>query len=150
LWVRDKKNRACASRLMSILQRILMVEDDPDIQIVASFSLEAVGGYTVRVCSGGAEALAQVDSFAPDLVLLDVMMPEMDGPTVLSHLRARSETANLPIIFMTAKAQAHEVAAYLQMGAIAVVAKPFDPMQLPQMLASLWQEHSTSVSGRVL
>lgn len=127
-----------------------MVEDDPDIQIVASLSLEAIGGYTVRVCSGGDEALAQIDAFAPDLVLLDVMMPGMDGPTVLVHLRARATTAHLPVIFMTAKAQDHEVAAYHQMGALAVVPKPFDPMKLPHTLAALWQQHVATSSLPVL
>ena len=116
-----------------------MVEDDPDIQIVARLSLEAVGGFTVEVCSGGIEALEKVDAFAPDLMLLDVMMPDMDGPTVLQHLRARESTKELPIIFMTAKAQAHEIESYKKMGAVAVVSKPFDPMLLPQTLTSLWE-----------
>ncbi len=123
---------------MSQLQKILMVEDDGDIQTVAQLSLEAVGGFTVEVCSGGAEALERVEAFAPDLVLLDVMMPGMDGPTVLKNLRARPTTAHLPVIFMTAKAQAHEVAAYKAMGAIDVISKPFDPMTLPQTIATCW------------
>ncbi len=121
------------------LQRIMMVEDDPDIQIVARLSLEAVGGFTVEVCSGGFEALEKVESFAPDLMLLDVMMPDMDGPTVLKHLREREQTKELPIIFMTAKAQAHEIESYKKMGAVAVVSKPFDPMLLPQTLTTLWE-----------
>jgi CheY-like chemotaxis protein len=120
------------------LKRILMVEDDTDIQIVARLSLEAVGGYTVEVCSGGHEALGRVKGFAPDLVLLDVMMPDMDGPTVLQGLRSDPETAALPVVFMTAKAQAHEVASYKAMGALEVVSKPFDPMALPGILAQIW------------
>lgn len=124
---------------MSTLQKIMMVEDDPDIQIVARMSLEAVGGFTVEVCSGGIEALEKIEGFAPDLVLLDVMMPDMDGPTVLKHLRERPATKELPIIFMTAKAQAHEVAAYKALGAVAVVSKPFDPMSLPQTISNLWE-----------
>jgi two-component system OmpR family response regulator len=121
------------------LQRIMMVEDDPDIQIVARMSLEVVGGYTVEVCSGGIEALEKVEDFVPDLILLDVMMPDMDGPTVLRHLRERDKTKELPIIFMTAKAQAHEIESYKKMGAVAVVSKPFDPMLLPQTLSNLWR-----------
>ena len=78
---------------MAQLQKIMMVEDDPDIQVVASLALEAVGGFEVLVCSGGLEALERVESFAPDLVMLDVMMPGMDGPTVLKHLRERPTTA---------------------------------------------------------
>lgn len=123
------------------LKRILMVEDDTDIQIVARMSLEAVGGYTVEVCSGGHEALGRVKDFAPDLVLLDVMMPDMDGPTVLRGLRADPVTAGLPVVFMTAKAQAHEVASYKEMGALEVVSKPFDPMALPGILAQIWENN---------
>jgi len=126
---------------MHFLQRVLMVEDDPDIQIVARMALEAVGGYTVEICSGGEEALDVVELFGPDLVLLDVMMPDMDGPTVLQHLRERKTTACLPIVFMTAKAQAHEVSSYRAMGALDVISKPFDPMTLSAKLAEMWQEN---------
>ena len=124
---------------MQSLQRVLMVEDDLDIQIVARMALEAVGGYTVEICSGGAQALEVVEGFGPDLVLLDVMMPDMDGPTVLQHLHERPATAHLPIVFMTAKAQAHEVASYREMGALDVISKPFDPMTLSAKLSDIWQ-----------
>lgn len=122
------------------LKRIMMVEDDLDIQIVARMSLEAVGGYTVEVCSDGHEALQRVENFAPDLILLDVMMPDMDGPTVLQHLRKGPKTSHLPIIFMTAKAQGHEVESYLQMGALAVISKPFDPMALSSTILGIWND----------
>ena len=126
---------------MQSLQRVLMVEDDPDIQIVARMALEAVGGYTVEICSGGQEALQNVERFGPDLVLLDVMMPGMDGPTVLRHLRERPATAQLPVVFMTAKAQAHEISSYRAMGALDVISKPFDPMQLSAQLAEIWSRN---------
>lgn len=122
---------------MAVLQRVMMVEDDPDIQTIARLSLESVGGFEVEVCSGGVEALQRVESFAPDLILLDVMMPDMDGPTVLTRLREREATQNVPVIFMTAKAQAHEIEAYKKMGALEVVSKPFDPMTLPQILLDI-------------
>ena len=118
-----------------------MVEDDLDIQIVARMALEAVGGYTVEICSGGQQALDVVEQFGPDLVLLDVMMPDMDGPTVLQHLRERPATAQLPIVFMTAKAQAHEVNSYREMGALDVISKPFDPMALSAKLADIWSQN---------
>ncbi len=124
--------------MMAQLHKILMVEDDPDIQAVASLALEAVGGFEVVVCSGGQEALERVDDFAPDLVVLDVMMPGMDGPTVLQHLRTRAATAHLPVVFMTAKAQAHEIAAYKSLGALDVVTKPFSPMTLSNTLLAIW------------
>ena len=123
---------------MQSLQRVLVVEDDFDIQAVVRMALELVGGYTVEICSGGQEALQVVEAFQPDLILLDVMMPDMDGPTVLEQLRARPVTAELPIVFMTAKAQAHEVAAYRAMGARDVISKPFDPMKLSAQLANIY------------
>lgn len=129
-------------KTMAQLQKIMMVEDDPDIQVVASLALEAVGGFEVLTCSGGLEALERVGDFAPDLVVLDVMMPGMDGPTVLQHLRARLETASLPIVFMTAKAQSHEIAHYKELGALDVVTKPFDPMTLSQTLLEIWNRHA--------
>lgn len=131
---------------MNTLRKILMVEDDTDIQTVAQMSLEMVGGYEVLVCSGGQEALEVVDTFSPDLVLLDVMMPDMDGPTVLRNLRARPSTESIPVIFMTAKAQAHEVASYRGMGALGVVSKPFDPMTLPDTVAEIWRQAGENVA----
>ncbi|HEX9997472.1 MAG TPA: response regulator [Abditibacterium sp.] len=128
------------------LQRILLVEDDTDIQLVARLSLETVGGYTVEICSSGKEALQKIVAFAPDLVLLDVMMPDMDGPAVLQNLRAGKDTCHLPIVFMTAKAQTHEIEGYLALGAIAVVSKPFDPMTLPTTLSRIWQQNTPSAS----
>ncbi len=122
------------------LQTLLYVEDDNDIQTVARIALEAVGGFTVRICGSGREALDAIESdFAPDLILLDVMMPGMDGPTTLASLRKLVPTAATPVIFMTAKAQGNEIAHYKSLGAIGVVAKPFDPMQLPHQVRELWE-----------
>jgi two-component system OmpR family response regulator len=120
------------------LRRILFVEDDPDIQTVAKMALEALGGFIVLACSSGAEALAEVDGFAPDLVLLDVMMPGMDGPTTLIALRALPAAQAVPVIFMTAKVQAQEVSRYRSLGAEGVIAKPFDPMALSDRVRSIW------------
>ena len=120
------------------LQRILFVEDDPDIQTVARMALEAVGGFRVLACSSGQEALGQLAGFSPDLVLLDVMMPGMDGPATLAALRRLPEAAAIPVVFMTAKVQAQEVAFYRELGAVDVIAKPFDPMALPDRVRSIW------------
>jgi len=123
------------------LSRILLVEDDPDIQKVARMALEAVGGYSVRVCGSGPEALAALAGnapFAPDLVLLDVMMPGMDGPATLAALRRIPGAERLPAVFMTARVQTDEVARYRALGAVDVIAKPFDPMRLAQTVAGIW------------
>ena len=128
------------------LSRILMVEDEPDIQAVARVALEVVGGFAVEMCSSGKEALDQVLRHNPDLILMDVMMPGMDGPSTLKALRANPATAGFPVIFMTAKVQSHEVARYKEIGGLGVIAKPFDPMTLASMVRTLWeQEHARAL-----
>lgn len=120
------------------LKKILLVEDDADIQAVGQLALEAVGGFTVMVCSSGMEAVSKVEIFAPDLILLDVMMPGMDGPTTLAALREKPLTRATPVIFMTAKVQPAEIKSYQQLGALNVIAKPFDPMQLSETIRGMW------------
>ncbi|WP_323813783.1 response regulator [Cellvibrio sp. NN19] len=120
------------------LTRILYVEDDPDIQAIAMMVLETINGFTVEACICGSDALAKAVAFKPDLVLLDVMMPGMDGPETLKGLRNFPELATTPVVFMTAKVQPQEVEDYLNLGAIGVIAKPFDPMTLAQELRDIW------------
>lgn len=124
---------------MNVLQRILCVEDEPDIQAVVRLALELVGGFTVKVCSSGEEALREVDGFAPQMILLDVMMPVMDGPGTLKALRERPASSDIPVAFMTAKVQPQEVAQYTALGALGVIAKPFDPMSLSHEVRRLWE-----------
>lgn len=123
---------------MPELHKILYVEDESDIQAVARLSLEAFGGFNVRICSSGKEALELAPNYRPDLILLDVMMPGMDGPTTFQALRQAETTAKTPIIFMTAKVQAHEVQAYKDLGALGVISKPFDPMNLSTEIKAMW------------
>lgn len=123
------------------LNRILFVEDDTDIQSIARLSLVAVGKFAVEICSSGVDALKTAPVFAPDLILLDVMMPEMDGISTLKALRQMPQTAEIPVIFMTAKVQTHEVVYYKELGAIDVITKPFEPMMLPTTVRSMWQQH---------
>ena len=120
------------------LQKIMLVEDEPDIQKVAVLALEAVGGFTVKVCSGGQEALDNVMEYRPDLILLDVMMPNMDGPTTLKKLKADEAVSDIPVVFMTAKVQPHEVEEYISLGAVTVIAKPFNPMTLADQVREAW------------
>jgi CheY-like chemotaxis protein len=124
---------------MNTLHRILYVEDEPDIQAVAKLALEMVGGFTVKVCSSGEEALREAAAFAPDMILLDVMMPGMDGPSTLKALRELPSLAELPVAFMTAKVQPAEVAHYKTLGARDVIAKPFDPMTLASQVRAIWE-----------
>jgi len=125
---------------LAVLTRVLMVEDEPDIQIVARLALETVGGLTVEVCSSGKEALERAPAWNPELILMDVMMPGMDGPSTLKELRARADTRAIPIIFMTAKVQPQEVANFKMIGALGVIPKPFDPMTLAATVRSIWEK----------
>jgi two-component system, OmpR family, response regulator len=122
------------------LERILYVEDDPDIQQIAVMVLETISGFTLCACSSGHEALEKALSFKPDLMLLDVMMPGIDGPETLRQLRQFSELDQTPAVFMTAKVQPQEVQEYLNMGAVAVIPKPFDPMTLASELNAIWSK----------
>ncbi|HUE91788.1 response regulator [Pseudomonas sp.] len=123
---------------MPELKRILHVEDDPSIQAVAKVALEAVGGFSVLSCSSGQEALDQVQGFAPDFILLDVMMPDMDGPQTLAKLRELVDIGLIPVAFMTAKVQPSEIAHYRSLGATDVIIKPFNPMQLSTQIRAIW------------
>ena len=124
------------------LKRILYVEDESDIQTVTAMALEALGGFTVICCNSGEEALAAAPGANADLILLDVMMPGMDGPATFSALRALSQTAHTPVIFMTAKVQASEIQHYMRLGVTDVIAKPFDPMTVSAQIGAIWQKVS--------
>ena len=97
----------------------------------------------MRACDGGEAALAAVQEFKPQLIVLDVMMPGMDGPTTLGRLRALPAAANVPVVFLTAKVQPEEVTALRALGAVEVVAKPFDPMTLGATLAAIWERNGS-------
>jgi len=125
------------------LNKILYVEDEPDIQTVTLMALETIGGFTVKACSSGQEAIEAAPAFEPDLVILDVMMPGMDGPTTMEALRKLPVTADVAMIFMTAKVQSHEVERYRAMGAVDVVAKPFDPISLADQVRAIWEQQQT-------
>lgn len=124
---------------MAELNRILLVDDEPDIQEVARTALEIVGGFTVITAGSGEQALELALSEQFDLVLLDVMMPDMDGPQVLARLKQNAKTRDLPVVFLTAKVQSHEVQEYLRLGAADVLSKPFDPMALPADVRRIWE-----------
>lgn len=121
------------------LVRILYAEDEPDIQMVARLALEMVGGFTIKICNNGREALEKIQEFAPQLVLLDMMMPEMDGITTLHNIKANPTLSALPVVFMTAKVQPSEVSHYIELGAADVISKPFDPMTLADKVRKVWE-----------
>jgi CheY-like chemotaxis protein len=110
--------------------RILHVDDEPDIREIVDLSLSLSSEFQVRACASGNDALAAAAEWSPELILLDVMMPHMDGPTTLSCLRKDPKTADIPVLFMTARAQPREVEQFIALGAKGVISKPFDPMTL--------------------
>lgn len=123
---------------MAELKKILYVEDEPDIQMIARVALENVGGFELLVCSSGAEAIEKAAAFRPDLFLLDVMMPGMDGPTTLGELRKIPQLEKTPVMFMTAKVQPQEVEFLKSLNVADVIAKPFDPMGLAGNIRDSW------------
>ncbi len=122
----------------SPLRRVLLVEDDPDIRAVACFALESVGGLSVEACGSGSEAVEKAPRFFPQMVLLDAMMPGMDGPATLRALRGLPQTAATPVVFLTARAQPHEIEQYRRAGACDVILKPFEASQLAELLRGIW------------
>ncbi len=116
-------------------KRILIVDDDDDIREVASLSLESLAGYQVFTASSGSSGLTIAAKEQPDAILLDVMMPDMDGPTTFQKLQAQDATSHIPVVFLTAKVQPSERARFASLGAAAVLSKPFDPMTLASELA---------------
>lgn len=122
------------------LNRILYVEDEEDIQKVARVALETLGKFELKICSSGEEALEVAEAYAPDLLLLDVMMPGMDGPATLDALRKIPALQDTPALFMTAKVQPQEIAHFKSLGALDVLAKPFEAMKLADQIREVWNQ----------
>jgi len=112
------------------IRKVLLVDDEPDIRRVGELSLRGVAGWQVVLADSGAAAVTLARAEKPDVILLDVMMPDLDGPATLARLRADAETRHIPVVFLTAKTQRREVDHYRALGAVGVLAKPFDPMTL--------------------
>jgi CheY-like chemotaxis protein len=110
--------------------RILLVDDEPDVREIVDISLGLDRELKTRACASGADALVTAAEWSPSLILLDVMMPVMDGPATLANLRKNPRTAHIPVVFLTARTQADEIAQYMSLGAEGVLTKPFDAMTL--------------------
>ncbi|MFN7145523.1 MAG: response regulator [Myxococcota bacterium] len=115
-----------------MIRKVLLVDDEEDIRTIGHICLSRVGGWQTLLADGGEQALRIAAAEQPDVVLLDVMMPGMDGPAVLAHLRREPRTATIPVIFLTAKIQRGDFGHYVALGALGAIPKPFDPMRLPQ------------------
>lgn len=122
--------------------KILLAEDDPSIQAIAILALTRVGGHSVTTVKNGLEVLATVEKQVPDLILLDVMMPILDGFETCARLKATESTRDIPVIFLTAKAQMHEQHHGMNAGALGYILKPFDPMTLSQQIEEVIKTHA--------
>ena len=125
---------------MRKLRSVLYVDDDPDICSVVKIALGLVAGWEVNAVSSGATALDVAQTLLPDLIVMDVMMPELDGPSTLKLIRQCPKIAAIPVIFMTAKVLPDEISHFLELGAIGVIGKPFDPIRLASDLSGLWDK----------
>lgn len=128
------------------LKKVLLAEDDPDIQKVAKMSLKFAGVAEVTVVDNGEECLAAVERDRPDVILLDVMMPKLDGYETCRRLKANPATKAIPVIFLTAKAQQFEVKKGMDLGACGYLTKPFNPMTLQAEIAAILDEAAKSGS----
>ncbi len=122
------------------LRRILGVDDDRDVLSIVCIVLKSVGGFEAEACGMAREAVEAARRFEPDLILLDVMMPEMDGPAVLKALRAEPRTETIPVVFMTAKVMPNEANHYASLGVAGIIAKPFSARSLIDRIHAFWQE----------
>ena len=120
------------------LNRVCYVEDDEDIQRIVRVSLERVGKMTVEIVTDPLRAIDVIKAFGPDLVMLDWMMPGMDGPTLFRKMKQLPETASLPVVFITAKATQRDMDELVALGAAATISKPFSPKDLPDQLRAIW------------
>jgi two-component system, OmpR family, response regulator len=120
------------------LNRICYVEDDEDIQRIVRMTLERVGKMTVEVVGDPTLAIEAMTAFKPDMVMLDWMMPKMDGPTLFRQMKLRPETSSLPVVFITAKAAQSDLNELLALGAVGAISKPFSPKDLPDQLRAIW------------
>ena len=117
--------------------RILIIDDEDDIREVAALSLETVAGWEVAVASSGAQGLVRAAEYNPDAILLDVMMPGMDGPSTFRELRRNPITAGIPVLLLTAKVQSNDQRHFADLGVAAILFKPFDPMTLSAQIAEV-------------
>ena len=119
--------------------RALIIDDDPDLRLIIRVSLQH-RGFEVQEAASGSAGLNAARAARPDVILLDVMMPEMDGPTTLRALQAEPATAGIPVVFLTAKAMRAETDRLRALGAAGVLVKPFDPLSLGSQLEAVLRE----------
>jgi len=130
------------------LESVLCVDDDPDMREVVRTTLNLIGGLSVHTAASGVQAIDRAHELRPDLILMDVMMPGLDGPSTVDRMRTSPLLANIPVIFLTAKVMPAKIAQLLGSGAIGVICKPFDPLALCDELLLLWRNANARATPR--
>lgn len=132
------------------MRRVLIIDDDDDIREVAGLSLESVAGWTIRGASNGAEGIACAREFRPDAILMDVMMPGMDGPTTFRRMQQIVELADIPVLLLTAKVHGVDQRRFAGLGVAAVLVKPFDPLRLAEQISDTlgWENCMEQPQGK--
>ena len=128
-----------------ILNRIMYVDDDRDLQRIVQLGLELGGGFTVMVCSSGEQALREMADFQPDLLILDVVMPDMSGPKTLETMQNMPDIPSVPVVFFTSKTGPEHIQHYRRLGAIGVIKKPLDFKRLPHQVKEIWEKYNSKV-----
>lgn len=121
------------------LRRILLADDEPDILEISRIALETVGGFEVSVCTSGRTLLERLAEFEPDLIVVDVLMPDMTGPEVFAEVRRRPEFDTVPVVYLTGVIQEEEIENLRETGVADVILKPFDPMSLADRIDGIWK-----------
>ncbi len=119
------------------IEKVLLVDDDPDIRTIGRMSLQKVGGWSVVEAANGQEGIEMARQEKPDVILMDMMMPVMDGRAALAEILEDPDISRIPVVFLTAKVQTGEVSEYVSYGAIGVIGKPFDPIELPAQIREI-------------
>lgn len=127
--------------------KILYAEDEADVQTIVEISVWSTSKHEIKTCSNGKLLLECVEEYNPDLILLDIMMPEMDGPTTFKNLQSNPKTKDIPVVFMTAKAQSHEIEMFKQTGVVGIITKPFEPLTLCKDIEKIWDRHLSQINA---
>ena len=128
------------------LHDILYIDDDRDILTITQFALEKIGGFHVETCNSGGKGLAAAEAMHPDLIMLDVMMPDVDGPSLLRSIQNNRQLCGTPVVFMTARMRPAEIDRYAALGAVGIIPKPFNPVTLSDDIRNIWQTYQRNAA----
>lgn len=128
------------------LKKILFIDDDSDILTIAKYAMSEHSEYSIKFLTSGEEGIKEAINSPPDLILLDVMMPAMDGIATFKALKLMPKLSHIPIVFFTAKVQKNELQQYLDLGAIDIIIKPFDLAALPDIIEKIWSKYCNNTT----